>query len=125
MPRRTTRGSVHALIGLVFALFACIDHATAEDLSLAPAEPATLLTSEYALAPAGTIVTWQNLISGKKTDEEVDTAQGLMMRSHVGDRRSFAYLPDPWADNENTRQDDIGPLFPFEVGKEGQLQPQS
>ena len=39
------------------------------------------------------------------------------MQSNFGSRRSFAYVPDPWADNENTNEADIEPLFPLEVGK--------
>jgi len=77
----------------------------------------TLSPSDYALAPKGTVVTWRDLLTGQTMEERIDESQGLMMQSHIGSHRSFAYLPDPWADNENTRQEDIAPLFPFEVGK--------
>jgi hypothetical protein len=84
---------------------------------LAPAEPVRLSSSDYALAPEGTIVTWRNLLTDDTMEEKIDASEGLMMQSHFGSHRSFAYLPDPWADNENTREADIAPLFPLEVGK--------
>jgi hypothetical protein len=111
MLRRTVLGT------LVVLAIGTNRPAVAEDYSLAPAEPVTIESSEYALAPAGTVVTWRDLITGKSLEERVEEAEGLMMRSRVGERRSYAYLPDPWADNENTRQDDIKPLFPLAVGK--------
>jgi hypothetical protein len=104
-----------ATIGLAAALAVSSGHA--EDVTFAPAEPVTLEISEYALAPAGTVVTWRDLIDDKEIEEKVEAADGLMMKSRVDGRRRFAYLPDPWADNENTRQDDIKPLFPLAVGK--------
>ena len=104
-----------AAIGLSMAFVA--NDGRAEDVHFAPAEPVTLETSDYALAPAGTIVTWRDLLTDKTVEEKVEAAEGLMMRSRIGSRRSYAYLPDPWADNENTRQDDIKPLFPFAAGK--------
>src|SRR5690349_13817150 len=102
---------------LGFALAFVSGSALADEAKLAPAEPVTLETTDYALAPAGTIFTWRDLLDGDEFEEQVEEAQGLMMRSRVDGRRAFAYLPDPWADNENTRQDDIEPLFPLAVGK--------
>jgi hypothetical protein len=113
------RGILNRLGGLalVLMLAAGCASATGKQPALAPAQPVTLSPSDYALAPKGTVVTWRDLLTGATLEEQVGDSQGLMMQSRIGDRRSFAYLPDPWADNENTRQDDIAPLFPFDLGK--------
>jgi hypothetical protein len=114
------RGNRNRLTGLGLALIliaGCTAPAEKSSTTLAPAEPVTLAASDYTLAPAGTVVTWRNLLTGETMEERIGAAQGLMMQSEIGARRSYAYLPDPWADNENTRQDDIVPLFPLEVGK--------
>ena len=91
--------------------------AFADTLPLAAAQPVTLPPTDYELAPEGTTVMWRDLDSGDTLEEDVGKAEGLMMKSRTGSHRSYAYLPDPWADNENTRQDDIKPLFPLAVGK--------
>lgn len=104
-------------LGLALILLTGCAPPVAKTVALAAAEPVTLSPSDYALAPKGTVVTWRDLLTGQTMEERIDESQGLMMQSHIGSHRSFAYLPDPWADNENTRQEDIAPLFPFEVGK--------
>jgi hypothetical protein len=110
------RNGLHALcLALVFV--ALCASARADSLSLAPASPVVLSPSDYALAPKGTVATWRNLLNGEIVKEEVDASRGLMVQSRVGDHRSYAYLPDPWADDENTREGDIAPLFPLDVGK--------
>ena len=78
----------------------------------------SLPPSNYELAEAGTVFIWRDLNSGDTKEEHVKGNVGRMMDSNFGRRRSFAYVPDPWADNENTKEADIEPLFPLEVGKE-------
>jgi hypothetical protein len=73
--------------------------------------------SNYELAAEDTIFVWRDLDSGKVTKEYVKEHVGRLMQSNFGSRRSFAYVPDPWADDENTEEADIEPLFPLEVGK--------
>jgi hypothetical protein len=73
--------------------------------------------SNYELAAKDTIFVWRDLDSGKVTKEYVKEHVGRLMQSNFGIRRSFAYVPDPWADDENTKEADIEPLFPLEVGK--------
>ena len=90
--------------------------AQADSAPLAPAEPITLPKSEYVLLPEGATVIWRDLDTGKTLEERVERTEGLLLRSRLNGERSFAYLPDPWSDNENTRQDDIAPLFPLAVG---------
>lgn len=114
--RRETRRGFY-FFGLALILLTGCTPPAATPMGLASAEPVTLSPSEYELAPQGTTVTWRNLLTGESMTENVESAEGLMMRSHLGNHRSFAYLPDPWADNENTRQDSIAPLFPLDVGK--------
>jgi hypothetical protein len=80
------------------------------------AEP-QLPPSNYELAAEDTVFVWRDLDSGKVTKEYVKKHEGRLMQSNFGSRRSFAYVPDPWADNENTNEADIEPLFPLEVGK--------
>ena len=80
------------------------------------AEP-QLPPSNYELAAEDTVFVWRDLDSGKETKEYVKEHEGRLMQSNFGSRRSFAYVPDPWADNENTNEADIEPLFPLEVGK--------
>ena len=76
-----------------------------------------LAPSDYELAEAGTVFVWRDLDTGDIRRERVVEPVGRLMISSWGDRRSFAYVPDPWADNENTDPADIEPLFPLEVGK--------
>src|ERR1700754_2171737 len=90
MPRLKVLGTV---IGLAAVLVS--SNGYAQDVTLAPAEPVKLEISDYALPPAGTIVTWRDLLTGKTLEEKVEAADGLMMKSRVGGRRAFAYLPDP------------------------------
>jgi hypothetical protein len=73
--------------------------------------------SNYELAKGGTVFVWRDLDTGDIRRERVVEADGRLMLSDWGDRRSFAYVPDPWADSENTDPADIEPLFPLEVGK--------
>ncbi|HEX6120547.1 MAG TPA: hypothetical protein VFZ03_13945 [Dongiaceae bacterium] len=73
--------------------------------------------SNYELADAGTVFVWRDLDTGEIKEEYVKEHHGRLMDSNFGSRRSFAYVPDPWADNENTNEADIEPLFPLQVGK--------
>lgn len=73
--------------------------------------------SDYELAKGGTVFVWRDLDTGDIRRERVVDPVGRLMLSDWGDRRSFAYVPDPWADSENTDPADIEPLFPLEVGK--------
>ena len=73
--------------------------------------------SNYELVAEDTIFVWRDLDSGRVTKEYVKEHDGRLMQSNFGSRRSFAYVPDPWADDENTKEADIEPLFPLEVGK--------
>jgi len=106
-----------ALLFGALSLLGCQNQTAQQNLPLATAGPTTLVESDYQLLPAGSKVTWLNLDTGKTLLEEVSPTQGLMMVSRVDGTRAYAYLPDPWADNENTREDDIKPLFPLAVGK--------
>ncbi|MDY0871503.1 hypothetical protein [Dongia rigui] len=74
--------------------------------------------SNYEFVAPGTVIVWRDLNSGDVFEEHVKQPKGRMMESTIGARRSYAYVPDPWADNENTRAADIEPLFPLEVGKQ-------
>lgn len=73
--------------------------------------------SNYELAEPGTVFVWRDLDSGEEKKEYVKEHVGRLMQANFGSRRSFAYVPNPWADNENTNEADIEPLFPLEVGK--------
>ena len=73
--------------------------------------------SDYELADAGTVFVWRDLDTGETQRELVLDHVGRLMKSDFKLRRRFAYVPDPWADNENTKEADIEPLFPLEVGK--------
>lgn len=81
------------------------------------ASPPQLPPSNYELAAEDTIFVWRDLDSGKVTKEYVKEHVGRLMQSNFGSRRAFAYVPNPWADDENTKEADIEPLFPLEVGK--------
>jgi hypothetical protein len=89
-------------------------------MPLAPASPVTLAPADYKRLPAGATVTWRDLNTGKIVDEHIGEATGLLIRSVTDGRHSFAYLPDPWADNENTVEAEINPSFnsfsPIAVG---------
>jgi hypothetical protein len=87
----------------------------------------SLPPSNYELADAGTVFVWRDLNSGEEKEELVQQHDGRLMESTYSGKRSFAYVPDPWADNENTRKSDIEPLFPMEVGKKATFyrQPQA
>ena len=74
--------------------------------------------SNYEFVAPGTVVVWRDLNSGDLFEEHVKQPNGRMMDSMIGSRRSYAFVPDPWADNENTKAADIEPLFPLEVGKQ-------
>jgi len=73
--------------------------------------------SGYELAEAGTVFVWRDLDTGETDRELVFQGVGRLMQSHFKGRRRFAYVPDPWADNENANEADVEPLFPLEVGK--------
>jgi hypothetical protein len=73
--------------------------------------------SDYELADAGTVFVWRDLDTGETDKELVLDHVGRMMKSDFKLRRRYAYVPNPWADNENTKEADIEPLFPLEVGK--------
>ena len=77
-----------------------------------------LAPSNHELLPAGSVVVWRDLNTGDLFEEHVKQAKGRMKDSTIGSRRSFAYEPDPWADDENTDAAAIEPLFPLEVGKQ-------
>src|ERR1043165_8750889 len=77
----------------------------------------SLPPSNYELADAGTVFIWRDLDTGETKEEHVKEHRGRQMESNFGSRRSFGYVPDPWADNENTNEADIEPLFPLQVGK--------
>jgi hypothetical protein len=85
--------------------------------AVAGAPQPTLAPSNYELADAGTVFVWCDLDTGETKEEYVKEHIGRLMDSNFGSRRSFAYVPDPWADNENTNEADIEPLFPLQVGK--------
>jgi hypothetical protein len=111
---------------MIALCFAAVAAPSAESRSQPPAllaqatveraEP-QLPPSNYELAAEDTVFVWRDLDSGKETKEYVKEHEGRLMQSNFGSRRSFAYVPDPWADNENTNEADIEPLFPLEVGK--------
>jgi hypothetical protein len=86
--------------------------------ALTGAPQPSLPPSNYELAEAGTVFVWRDLNSGEIKEEHVRQSVGRMMEANFDGRRSFAYVPDPWADDENTEEADIEPLFPLEVGKE-------
>ncbi len=111
---------------IVALCFATVGVPTAESQSQQPALLAQatvemaqpqLPPSNYELAAEDTVFVWRDLDSGKVTKEYVKEHEGRLMQSNFGSRRSFAYVPNPWADNENTKEADIEPLFPLEVGK--------
>jgi hypothetical protein len=117
------RGAKSVLIsfglGLCAATLAGCQGTKPQPLAQAASAPAPQLApSNYELAAPGTIFVWRDLINDKLIEEHVGQPKGRMMDSQFGNRRSFAYVPDPWADNENTRVADIEPLFPLEVGKQ-------
>jgi hypothetical protein len=98
-------------------LVACAPAKPAPPLAQAAASAPTLPPSNYELADEGTVFVWRDLNSGETVEERVGKHSGRMMESRYGTRRSFSYVPDPWADNENTDPAGIEPLFPLEVGK--------
>ena len=107
----------------IVALFLFAAESQAADpmpLAQAPADaPQPVLPpSNYELAAEDTVFVWRDLDTGETKKERVKEPDGRLMRSNYGSRRSFAYVPDPWADDENTEASDIEPLFPLEVGKE-------
>jgi hypothetical protein len=77
----------------------------------------TLPPSNYDLAAPGTVFVWRDLRTGEQKEEIVGEHKGRQMEATYDGKRSFAYVPDPWADEENTDVADIEPLFPLEVGK--------
>jgi hypothetical protein len=94
---------------------------TAEPLPLAQvpagASRPSLPPSNYELAEPGTVFLWRDLNTGQVKEEHVQPHKGRQMEATYGGRHSFSYVPNPWADNENTKEADIEPLFPLEVGK--------
>lgn len=108
-----------ALVSLLAAplLFACTAAPKPQPLAQAAATAPTLPPSNYELAEAGTVFAWRDLNTGELTEEKLEQPIGRMMQSHFGAKRSFAYVPNPWADNENTKAADVEPLYPLEVGK--------
>jgi hypothetical protein len=67
--------------------------------------------------PAGTVLIFRDLNSGQMLEEHVAAPTGRLYQSYIGPHHSFYYVPDPWADNENTDVADMAPLFPLQVGK--------
>lgn len=112
-------GSLLCVGVLLSILAACAPTSKPAPLAQAPVSAAApaLPPSNYDLAPEGTVFVWRDLNSGETVEEQVGKSVGRMMDARYGTRRSFAYVPDPWADNENTKEADIEPLFPLEVGK--------
>jgi hypothetical protein len=106
-------------IAALCVLAACSAPHQSTPLTRAPSEAAqpSLPPSNYELADAGTVFVWRDLNSGEEKEELVKQHDGRLMESSYAGKRSFAYVPDPWADNENTQVSDIEPLFPLEVGK--------
>jgi hypothetical protein len=107
-----------AIAALCFVVVGC---QTSDPLPLAQAPAGapqpSLPPSNYELADAGTVFIWRDLDSGELKEEHVKEHRGRQAEATFGGRRSFGYVPDPWADNENTKESDIEPLFPLEVGK--------
>lgn len=106
---------------IAFCLFAAESQAAdPAPLAQAPegAPQPTLPPSNYELADEDTVFVWRDLDTGETKEERVKKHDGRLMRSNYGSRHSFAYVPDPWADDDNTKEADIEPLFPLEVGKE-------
>jgi len=113
-------GSVRrwAIAALCFVVVGC-QSSNPLPLAQAPAgapQP-SLPPSNYELADPGTVFVWRDLMTGEVVEEHVKEHSGRHMESNFGSRRSFAYVPNPWADNENTNEADIEPLFPLEVGR--------
>jgi len=88
-----------------------------EPLPLAQGPQTNLSPSDYEFLPAGTVVVWRNLDTGRIEEQHILDHIGRLYQATWVGRRSFAYLPDTWADNENTSEADIEPLFPMQVGK--------
>ncbi|MET1027897.1 MAG: hypothetical protein ABWY00_12060 [Dongiaceae bacterium] len=88
-----------------------------EPLPLAQGPQTSLPPSDYEFLPAGTVVVWRNLDTGRIEEQHILNHIGRLYQATWAGKRSFAYLPDTWADNENTREADIEPLFPMQVGK--------
>lgn len=86
-----------------------VPQATAQSL-------AHLQSSDIDYLPPGTTLTLLDLKTGQTMEEDVIEHQGRLYQSHVRGRRSFFYIPDPWADDENTDVADMAPLFPLQVG---------
>ncbi len=105
-----------AALCLVAACAPAREQAPVARASSGDAQP-SLPPSNYELAEPGTIFLWRDLASGEEKEEVAGQHQGRQMEATYAGKRSFAYLPDPWADSENTNAADIEPLFPLEVGK--------
>ncbi len=115
MHRPLRRWAIAALL----ILAACSPAREPSPLARAPSDAAqpTLPPSDYELADPGTVFLWRELGSGEEKEEVVNQHKGRQMEASYGGRRSFSYVPDPWADEENTQVADIEPLFPLQVGK--------
>lgn len=85
--------------------------------ALADSAQPSLPPSNYELAEPGTVFVWRDLETGETKKEYVKEHKGREMEANFGSRHSFGYVPDPWADSDNTNEADIEPLFPIEVGK--------
>lgn len=107
-----------AIAALCFVVLGC---QTSDPLPLAQAPAGapqpSLPPSNYELAAAGTVFVWRDLDTGDVKEEHVKEHSGRQAEATFAGRRSFGYVPDPWADSENTNEADIEPLFPLEVGK--------
>lgn len=106
-------------IAALFILAACGQTREPLPIARAPADAPqpNLPPSNYELADPGTVFVWRDLGSAEEKEEIVGEHKGRQMEAIYGGRRSFAYAPNPWADEENTNKADIEPLFPLAVGK--------
>lgn len=110
-------GLCACLVAVVSTLAACAPVKPAAPFAQTASTTPTLPPSNAELADAGTVFVWRDLNSGEELDETVGTHSGRLSESRFRGKRSFWYMPDPWADNENTNAAAIEPLFPLAVGK--------
>lgn len=94
----------------------CLANAHAQD-SLPWGEKITMPSAPLNFPAPGTILIWKDLYTGSEDEERVVAPIGRLYQSVFLGQRRYGYLPDPWADNENTDPDDMAGLFPLEVGK--------
>jgi hypothetical protein len=106
---------ISAMAACALVLGGCA--AATSPVPLAPAQPlAHLQSNDIEYLQPGTTLTLVDLKTGRTMEEDVIAHDGRLYQSHVRGRRSFYYIPDPWADNENTNVADMAPLFPLQVG---------